>query len=836
MHTVKQHFVRAGVSALAIGLVAATPAIAQEEATGLQDIIVTAQKREQSLQDVPIAVTAIGGEALQANRIVSVQDLSGLAPGLYVAPTSGATKVPQFSMRGATGNGVVAGSDRQISNYLDGVYLSGSRGAIFDLPDIQRIEVLRGPQGTLFGRNATAGAISISTRDPTGEVGVRAQVTVGNFDQYRFLTSVDLPQVGPFSAYFSYLHSERRGDIRNTAAGMTWDRRNLGLPRIAKITRSPRFLGNENADSLFAAVKFESGDFTTVYKYDNLRSEGTPTGTAIVGYDNTGLIPSNVLTSNIVAALLQSQPFEVSLAPDGKRPRSVANGFSTTIPQRAQGHSVTSTYQFSDSLSIKNVFGYRTSFIFGPAPLDGVSALVVNQQSVVPIATLYGVSALARAGVNVADTANAALVQATIGNIIPSIQATVGQPFGIVPNQASGRTKQISDELQLNYDSNFLTATVGALWFNAKDWSNQFFGPTSPTFMALPGGVLPTTPTGKSFNEVTSIAAYAQLELHLNDQIDVILGGRITRDKKTGALTYGTNNAALSVLPFSITKTKPNYLIGVNYKPNRGTLIYAKYSTAYVSGGSVVGIPYSPETAKSAEAGIKAELFDRKLRANLALFWAKYKGVQGAQGSTTPGSAEFIAEVTGDPDRASVVSTFVQNLGDITAKGFEFDLEAAPVEGITMGGSLGYTHTSTSNIPANLLASQGGRYELLFRPDWTGSLWAQYDTPRLGNSDAYLSIRGDARWQSDMNMALNPDSIPYQTFARTVREVPAYWLFNGRVALKDLDLGGVKTEVAVWGKNLANNRSANYSIPLGFIAQANFNPARTYGLDLTVQF
>ena len=134
------------------------PALAQNS-TGLEDIIVTAQKREERLQDVPIAVTAIGGETLQANRVVNVTDLNGLSPGLQVSTATGGIGLPLVVMRGEQSYGVAPGSDKQVALYIDGAYYGAPRGAIFDIADIERIETLRGPQGTLFGRSATAGAI-----------------------------------------------------------------------------------------------------------------------------------------------------------------------------------------------------------------------------------------------------------------------------------------------------------------------------------------------------------------------------------------------------------------------------------------------------------------------------------------------------------------------------------------------------------------------------------------------------------------------------------------------------------------------------------------------------
>lgn len=210
-------------TAVAAALTVPLQAQAQEaeDEGGLTEIIVTAQKREQSLQDVPIAVTAVTAESLQANRIFSVNDLSGLAPGMTVKPSPGGSSVPVFTIRGQSSFGVVPGSDKQVSIYVDGVYIGSPRGSIFELPDIQRIEVLRGPQGTLFGRNATAGAISVTTREPTGEAHVKVEGSLGNRDAYRFRITADTPQMGPFSAFGSFVRNYRRGEVRNFDSGLT---------------------------------------------------------------------------------------------------------------------------------------------------------------------------------------------------------------------------------------------------------------------------------------------------------------------------------------------------------------------------------------------------------------------------------------------------------------------------------------------------------------------------------------------------------------------------------------------------------------------------------------
>ena len=803
---INKHVVLTASSVMALTACGATPVLAQSaensDQNGLEEIIVTAQKREQSVQDVPIAVTALGGEALQANRVVSVSDLGGLAPGVTVRTSAGGSQLPSFSIRGAVSYGVVPGSDRQVSMYLDGVYIASPRGSIFDLPDLERIEILRGPQGTLFGRNATAGAVSISTREPNGRFGVTATGTVGNRDEYRFRVSVQSPQIGPFSGYVSYVHDERHGDIRNLDAGQIWDRTSSRLSNVARIQRSSKWLGSKNSESWFGALKFESGDFKTVYKYDRNEGRGSAEATVPVAF-----LPSNIIipgAANFITTLLNTQTTPVDIVTSTKRPDAAHNGWVVPYIQNVDGHSLTSTYGVSDSVTVKNVFAFRRAFIFNTSALDGIAGLPVTAAA----APLFG---------------------------LPS--SFVGSPFVGLGIQISSRTRQFSDEVQVNYQSDFLTATVGGLWFQGKDFTNAH-RLQNTLFLSVPlNGVIPSANIGETFNKVTSLAAYTQLEFHVASQIDVVLGGRITKDRKNSTLLYGPNPLTLqSLVSPTYKKTKPNYLIGVNYKPNDDTLVYGKYSTAFVSGGSVGGVPFAPETAKSWEGGVKADLLDRRVRTSLALYHAAYKNYQAAQASSNFGN--YITQVTGDPTRAGVLGTIVVTAGGVKARGFEFDLTAAPVNGVTVGGTLGYSKVTYNNVNPVLLAVNGGRYlSSSFRPKWTGTLFGQYETrPLIG--DAFFSFRADGIYQSDMGLAQNPDQ-PIYVANPNFREVPAYWLLNSRIALRNFRVAGVKTELALWGKNLTDRKSGSfpgdYSLFTG-IGVLNFIPARSYGLDLTISF
>ncbi|RYG32060.1 MAG: TonB-dependent receptor, partial [Burkholderiales bacterium] len=279
--------------------------------------------------------------------------------------------------------------------------------------------------------------------------------------------------------------------------------------------------------------------------------------------------------------------------------------------------------------------------------------------------------------------------------------------------------------------------------------------------------------------------------------------------------------------------TRVNYLAGANFRPSNDILLYAKYSTAFVSGGSVATLDFAPETAKSWEGGVKAELLNRKLRANLAIYHASYKNYQSAQGAT--GFEDYILEQTGNPAIVNGIGTFVVSQGGVKAKGFELDITAAPADGLTLGGGVGYSKTTFNNVNPALVANSGGAYLPTLRPDWTANAFAQYDTqPLIG--EAYLSFRADGVWQSDINFADNPGRAIYQV-APALLGQSAYLLVNGRVALRDLDLGGVKTQVAVWGKNLTNERAITFALNLSDIfGAANYIPARAYGMDLTIEF
>jgi iron complex outermembrane receptor protein len=857
------HFVRIralAYSALATGLIipcaahaqnstpAPTTQTAQNE--GLQEIVVTAQKREQLLQDVPIAITAITSQALQANRVMSVDDLTGLAPNVTVRASAGGSQIPAFTARGVTSYGVVPGSDKEFSIYLDGVYL-GSSHSLFDLPDIARIEVLRGPQGTLFGRNSTAGAVSIITRDPTGRLGLTQDLTMGNLDEFRSRTTLDLPAWGAFSAYVSFVHDEHRGDVRNLGGGTFWDR--TGPDTRMGAQYSPEWLGGKNENQVFAALKFEpSSDFSTVYKFDFQVNHFTPEAEAPVAYNPAGV------TTTFTPALGPMAPFYAAyfnaivaannpvFDPSGKRPNAVNNSWTVPGFQKVYGHNLTSNLRLGDSLSLKNVAAYRYSFVTSASQLDGLGGETVPQSAVQPYAAFVG--SLSVPGFLSYPAATQQYIASQIAQN-PQVQAAagVGGRFILTDTNAQSQTKQWSDELQANYRSDLLDLTVGGLWFHETDITGGPVGiMNTPAFADFPAnGRVPlatsaSTPSGQSnsYNKSTSIAAYGQAEIHATRQIEIVLGGRVTHDNKSGQYVFGGTyvppSGAKPTSPnyytggtitgltsegFTYSATKFTYSAGVNYKPIRDVLVYGKYSTGFVSGGSIGGLGWQPETVASVEAGIKAELLDRRLITNLALYHAKYKNVQSAQGGTNLGRPEL--------------GTAIADLGDERAQGAELEVTALPVRNLTLGGNLGFTDAKYTRLTPLIQTIYGTGYQPTLLPKWTSNVYAQFRSDPFWG-DTRLTARIDGDWRSQVRFLSGSNVLAVAAFQPLVNG-PARWIVNSRIGFENL--GPAHLGISLWSRNLTNNKDAQF--PLGFATyelSASFQQARTYGVDMSVKF
>jgi iron complex outermembrane receptor protein len=732
--------------------------------TSLTEIVVTAQKREQRLQEVPASVSAITSQKLTVSRVQNVTDLDALTPNLTVTFTPAGSSVPTYSMRGEIAAASAPGSDTGVSIYIDGVYLGTGSGSVFDMADIERIEVLKGPQGTLFGRNSTGGAISFTTRGPTGHFDFKQQFTGGNYDQLRSRTRIDTPTWGPFSAALTYTHNERRGDTRNLGAGTTWDYSLVGGPKFV----SPTWLGDQNSNAVGASVKFApAANFNMVYKFDY--SDSTFSEVAV------GLL-SNI--SPLLATFHLTNPVPTPVS--ATAPEAVNNWYDTLNEVRAQGHSLTANWHVNEKVNLKNVFGYREGYYSAPgAQLDGAGGLFQGPAPWIGIGT-----------------------------------------------HSAGKDHQISDEVQADFDTHWFHLTTGALFYHYFVKKGQYgTAANSEAFKAQPGFII-TVPAAVNLQTdatTNSQAGYGQAEIHVLPVLDVVLGGRYTHDEKHGT-DHTTPGGAATARPIAYHDGKFTYTAGVTYKPTKDLLAYVKYSTGYISGGHLV-FDFAPETAKSWEGGIKSEWLQHRLVANLAVFSVEYGNLQISTSGAAFGHAE--------------VPQVRINAGDATAKGFELETTFAPARGLTLGADFGYLDfkftrldprylaslTTNKAMPATLESAASGR------PPWTVNLTGQYVTDPLFD-DARLNMSLDANYKKEHLGSGNP-AIAAATF------IPDVWLVNGRIALENLKLGPTRGTVAIWAKNLLDDRSLEYPVGLvpafGLVA-GSYQAARTFGVDLIIEY
>jgi iron complex outermembrane receptor protein len=777
------------------GFVATTAAAqTKPDATAtLEEIVVTAQKRAQNLQDVPISVTPLTGEKLVVNRIENVADIGALVPNLTVHTSAGGVALPTFALRGVNSFGVLVGSDKEVSIYLDGVYIGAASGSIFDIPNLERIEVLKGPQGTLFGRNATAGAINIITRNPTGEFGVHQQLTGGTYGEFRSTTRVNLPSQGPLSAELYFQHVQRRGDIRNLGEGAVWDFTTQGQG----ILTAPKWLGDQHTNSAGSTLRLQKDRLDIVYKFDWNEEHGSPEGTGMLHLNPAAAGPA----AAYMAAVINNQPNPSILSPFAlTRPDAVNNSFSTLTNNKAFGHNVTAQIQLADHLSLKNIIAYRSAYALGNYELSGYGGLIFPQAAVAPLAQL--------------TAGQLGLPPQFAPFIEPFLQPFVGQPWVLFATTTIDKSKQWSDEIQMNFDSKYLTLTSGFLHFS-QDSSHEGTGgaPNSIVLMPVPGGIIPNQYIAPSIVNQTSNAVYSQAEVHVLPKVDVVGGYRLTWDNK-----HSTFTAPGVFAEDDYHNARPSYLGGINYKPFTDTLIYGKYSTAYMSGGASFGLQYLPETVSSWEFGVKTDLLDHRLRTNLALFRAKYINLQ----SPTAGSL-----LRPPIPNAPVLLT---NAGDLKAQGFEFEGTALPMKGLTFGAGIGFTDAYYTKV--NPILGDLGNYRLTGRPKWTTNLSAQYDTPPVWGP-ANLSFYLDANYRSSFFLVAIPDPNPA---VDALYKSPGAWVLNARVSLMHLPVKRGSAEFAFWVRNLTNDGSIDFSDVLGISSSASYERARTIGVDLIYDF
>ncbi len=780
----QKNIVRVGIlSSIMASTCLAQPAFAQaagsrdetasSDTGGIRDIVVTARKREENIQDTPIAISAISSEMLEEAQLTSVSDLEKTVPSLVTYQSGGLIGTPIFSLRGISTTDFIPTNENPVALYVDGVYVARQQGALFGLEDLARVEVLRGPQGTLNGRNATAGSISLYTRNPEPDFGISQKLAYGSFSDFTSATTINLGNLRNtgLSARASYYHNKRNGYVHNLAT-----------------TDKNRWPGALKEDAFFAALRGQWGNFTIDYKYD---------------YDKkSGLGPSYQIYSvaaNYAAFLDTYNPGVQYIYPryQGKRNFIVLN------PSRdvAQGHSVNAVLEISPSLTIKSITGRRS-----------IETLYQSLAAAIPAGTVGNVAISAAGPFSIQPV--------EISNI----------------QRISIRQRQFSQEFQLLGKLDRLSYVVGLYYFRerAKQDYGTTGSLTLAPLNATQGLFGAARATFLDFNNVAvSKAAFGQLTYVptlFDDKIELTGGLRYTDDKKHLIQTAPKPGTALVPIPRDVRRSDNNLSaegsIKVKWTPD--VMTYFRVAQAYKAGGiSPRDTTFSPngyaaEKVLSFELGIKADLLDRRLRINANVYQSDFDNIQINQIFTAAQGCQSSA----------TCSTTVAD-GKARYRGFEAEVVAVPVTNLELSGSVGYVDPVWKRLLANPSETSDISHEpgVVFSSlaKWTASGAAKYTIPL---SFANLTLRGSVNYHSKRYFT---NRITATNEAEALAD-PGYTNISAQIILSDMEMEGANFKFALYGDNLSNNHPVIHAIDATIFRVRSYGQGRSFGVSLKAEY
>jgi iron complex outermembrane receptor protein len=537
-------------------------AIAQNR-TSLEEIIVTAQKREEAIQDVPIAITALGADTLEKQGIATLKDLQGgQVPSLKVVQFAGRPNTMQFGIRGVTEPDIQPSVERAIAVYVDNVYIARANGMDTEVFDIERMEILRGPQGTLFGRNAEGGAVNITTRKPTGDFGFKQDLEASSLDEYKARTLIDTPEWNGLSASLGYLHRQANGWIANPA-------------------NENRDYNWQNKNAYRLALQYKTDDVVVDYAYDNSNIE------YMQNY--------NVLLHK-PAASFNPRPVD-----QGRPDRAWAGTRAPVSSSEGDGHSLTAEWSINSELTLKSITGYRT--LEDNAYATGSGANVFLPGLAVGLSATQGVS----------DSLSIGLMN----------QNQHSQEIQLIGD--TDRLEWQVGALYFHEDaSNLIGSAFGYLYNGCNPLAG--YGASCGLPLAVPYSGVPNRPT-RTTVDTDSYGAYAQATWNpdiLEDRLKITLGLRYGKDKKD--IQRGLEGGAATDISTNAKAERVDPAVTIAYQLLDTTSIYTRYSTAYRGPGVsmrevVTFTPYKEETTTSTEVGVKSVFWDNRARINAAAFY-----------------------------------------------------------------------------------------------------------------------------------------------------------------------------------------------------------------------
>ncbi|WP_374593939.1 TonB-dependent receptor [Sphingosinicella sp.] len=671
----------------------AAPAQAEADTGGLEMITVTARRRAESLQDTPIAISAVTSEGLAQRGIETVTQIGDFTPNVKFnssVPVSASNATAAIFIRGIGQNDYQLSADPGVGLYLDGVYISRGVGNVLDVMNVERIEVLRGPQGTLFGRNTIGGAVSVVTQKPTDTLGGNFEVSTGSHNRVQLKGILNLPLAeGIYSNVAGFYH-KRDGYVKGVVDG------------------APDLGDTDNLAGRFALRLEPSSNVTIDLAVDGSRTrensapnvmlrvdENAPAAQAWnAGYSGAGAICADPLNP---ARLTDQRCYnsQWALAPyrHGGTFSAISDVFANGNPKPYQsgsdvdiwGISGTIEWKITDDLTLKSITAYRKVTGFWTRDSDH-------------------------------------------------------SPASIVQTNSDWTQDQFSEELQLLGETGDgrLNWVIGGYYSSESGNHKDLVNLIDAVFLS--GAVL----------DGESLAAFGQATYEIVDNLNLTAGIRWTEDKKTfgNANQYVVEAGFLTGLPFNpdgsglqngdplmgplgqtatITDRAWTPMVSLAYRWSPELLTYVSYSEGFKGGGFTQRVfppfafipSFKPETSTTYEFGFKSDLAGRTLRLNGAAFLNDYDDLQVTVNDPTLGFAPII-----------------QNAAKARIKGIELELEARPVDALRIEAGIGYLDAKYRRVDIRALnAGVTTDTKLQNAPKWTLSAGISYliEAPGLGS-------------------------------------------------------------------------------------------------------
>jgi iron complex outermembrane recepter protein len=736
----------AGTSALAI--TSGTQAQTAPAATADVDpgtIIVSARRREEALQDTPVAITAIAASQIESKGAINMGDLMGAAPNLLITQQNSGSAAANLAIRGLTYADIEKSQEPTVAVVVDGVFIGTSTGQFFDFFDIQQIEVLRGPQGTLFGRNTIGGVINIQRTRPTGDFGVKAEVSYAKFNSLatRAVVNVPIGNGDALAAKAFYFHNETDGYYRNAITGKRAggsNNENFGISFLI-------LPDDSNFDALITVEK-------QVQSFDPVNPTIAKTGELFCTFQ-----PARECNRNTTDDLYTV--------------------FTTDAFSNYSAPSVTGEMNFdAGPVKLTSVTGYRSSKELQTQDFDSSSVdLYFTRRQ---------------------------------------------QEYRQFSQEIRG-AGQILDNLDY---------VVGGYYFSSRFKLLQYtrLFAFNPNLDPRTADAAPQLVNGRT----KSVALFGDFNWAFADQWRLSFGGRWTRDKKSLNNAFGGVRVGSGEESFG--KFTPK--VGVDYRPNDNTMLYASWSRGYRSGGfspraatpATASTAYQPETVDSFEVGSKLDLMDSRVQLNIAAFYSKYNDMQ--QNTTIPGGP------TGN-------QTITSNVASAKIKGIEVDFVARATDNLKFSGSLGLLDANFDTFLAGNINSLGAivpfdysANRLIYAPKINGSINAEYKADvEFGEVIANLGYRYIGKYDQQISLGPVTGTNPVIVNGNDPRvRSDTQGLLDASLTAR-FTVGGSKAWATVYGRNLADDRGTSAAFTVaGLWSFASAREPRTFGGTLGFEF